>query len=144
MIKENGIVGEIDLLSIDIDGIDYWVWKAIDCISPRVVLVEYQCIWGPEKSVTVPCNQNFRGRFSGRYGIYSGASIAAFVKLAKEKGYRLVGCHRYGFNGFFVRNDIGINLLPEVKPEECFKHPFTDWAKEQFFSQIKNLDWIEV
>ena len=46
LISGHGFEGEIDLLSLDIDGVDYWIWKAIDCISPRVVILEYQDIWG--------------------------------------------------------------------------------------------------
>ena len=144
LIKDGGFDGDIDLLCIDIDGIDYWAWKAIDCIRPRVVLVEYQCIWGPEVSVTVPYNSDFKAEYSGRYGIYNSASLSAFVKLAEDKGYRLVGSHRYGFNAFFIRNDIGQDILPEINPNECFRHPFTDWANETFLSKIKDFDWVEV
>ena len=144
VIRSNGITGEIDLMCIDIDGIDYWLWKAIDVVSPRVIVVEYQCIWGPERSVTVPYDPEFKASFDGPYGIYNGASLAAFVKLAKAKGYRLVGCHRYGYNGFFVRNDVGQDCLPEVSAESCFKHPFTRWAQEQFLPKIENLRWVEV
>jgi len=61
---------DIGLLAIDVDGNDYWIWKAIECISPRVVVIEYQCIWGAEKSVTVPYSPDFKAGFSGQYGIY--------------------------------------------------------------------------
>jgi hypothetical protein len=54
LITANGIKGEIDLLSLDIDGVDYWIWNAIEAISPRVVVAEIQAIWGTEASVTVP------------------------------------------------------------------------------------------
>jgi hypothetical protein len=144
VISENGFTGEVDLLCIDIDSIDYWIWKSIGEISPRVVVVEYQCIWGSEIAVTVPNKSDFQAAYIGRYGVYSGASLAAFVKLAKEKSYRLVGCQRYGYNAFFVRNDLGQDILPEISPAECFKHPFTGWAKETFFSQIKEYEWVEV
>ena len=78
-----------------------------DAIEPRVVVVEYQDIWGPERAVTVPYDADFRAEFRGRAPDYAGASLAAFVKLGKEKGYRLVGCEPLGFNAFFVRNDVG-------------------------------------
>jgi hypothetical protein len=143
-IKDSGIEGEIDLLCIDIDGVDYWLWKAIECISPRVVLVEYQCILGPDVSVAVPYNPDFKPVFSDGYGIYNSASLLAFVKLAKNKGYRLVGCQRYGYNSFFVREDVGQDILPEIQPDECFKHPFTDWAMATFLSKTKDFEWVEV
>jgi len=141
---ENGMSGEIDLLSIDIDGIDYYIWDAIDCISPRVVVVEFQCIWGPDESKSVPYSDDFCGGFVGRYGVYSGASIAAFVKLARKKNYRLVGCQRFGYNAFFVRNDVGADLLPEIPAQDCFEHPFTDWAREEFLSEIQKKEWVNI
>jgi hypothetical protein len=144
LLIENGLTGEVDLLCIDIDGIDYWVWKAINCISPRVVVVEYQCIWGAEKSVTVPDKQDFQAAYSNGFGIYCGASLSAFVKLGKEKDYRLVGCQRYGYNAFFVRNDIGKKVLPEISAAECFEHSFTHWARKSFLERIQNKEWIEV
>ena len=144
LLRENEMQGEIDLLSIDIDGIDYWVWQAIDAISPRVVVVEYQCIWGPEKSVTVPYSPDFKGEYVEQYGVYSGASLAAFVKLGKEKGYRLVGSQRYGFNAFFIRNDVGIDIFPEISAAECFQHPFTHWAQKELLPKVENKEWVEV
>jgi hypothetical protein len=136
--------GEIDLLCIDIDGIDYWIWKAIDCISPRVVLVEYQCIWGPEEAVSVPYSENFRAEYVGQFGVYSGASLAAFVKLAQIKGYRLVACNRYGYNAFFVRNDIAHNTLSEIPPASCFAHPFTHWAIKELLPKVTDRVWTKV
>jgi hypothetical protein len=144
IIAENGYRGEIDLLLVDIDGVDYWIWKAIDCIRPRVVLLEYQAIWGPEKSLTVPYAPAFKAEYYGRFGIYSGASLAAFVKLGREKGYRLVGCNAYGYNAFFLRNDVGQGIIPEVQPEACFEHPFARWAHEELLPKVIDRDWVEV
>jgi hypothetical protein len=141
------VTGNIDLLALDIDGIDYWVLKELNCIYPRVILLEYQCILGPDRAVTVPYDANFQAKFDKGYGIYCGASLSAFVKLLKwkgEYGYRLVGCHKYGFNAFFVRNDVEVADLPEIRPIECFKHPFTRWARETFFKKIERFPWIEV
>jgi hypothetical protein len=98
IVKDNGFEGAIDLLSLDLDGVDYWVWQALDVIRPRVVIAEVQCIWGRDRAVTVPYAHDFRSRFIDRFGVYSGASLPAFVKLARKKGYRLVGVQRLGFN----------------------------------------------
>ncbi|MBX2868829.1 MAG: hypothetical protein KTR18_09150 [Acidiferrobacterales bacterium] len=94
--------GEIDLLSIDIDRNDYWVWKAISGISPRVVVVEYNATIRPPISVTVKYDASARWNGSN----YFGASLSAFEKLGKEKGYSLVGCSYSGSNAFFVRDDL--------------------------------------
>ena len=61
LIKKNGISGEVDLLSIDMDGVDFWIWKAITCIIPRVVVLEYNNRWGADQSVTVPYVSDFKG-----------------------------------------------------------------------------------
>src|SRR5581483_2678508 len=94
LIEEYGFTGDIDLLSLDMDGIDYWVWQAIDCINPRVVVLEYNNLLGPDVSLTVPCKPDFRSAAEDGHVNYYGASLPAFVKLGKQKGYRLVGCER--------------------------------------------------
>ncbi|GAC1347205.1 MAG: hypothetical protein NVSMB27_12120 [Ktedonobacteraceae bacterium] len=166
LLEKQGYSGEIDLLSLDMDGVDYWVWKAIECISPRVVVLEYNNVWGPDESMTIPYKQSFvkssnnvslllvHGRrvvntfvgkpIADRIDNYYGASLAAFAKLGKQKGYRLVGCERYGYNAFFVRSDIGEEILPEVTPAECFGHPFTQYASEVRRRTVANRAWVEV
>lgn len=144
LLTANGIAGEIDLLAIDLDGVDYWIWKAIDVITPRVVVIEYQCIWGAERSVTVPYRPDFKATYDGRYGIYNSASLAAFVKLGRAKGYRLIGCQRYGYNAFFVRDDIPREVLPEVSSQQCFSHPFPRWAIETLLPKVKDMEWVDV
>ncbi len=95
-----GVPHEFDLLSIDIDGNDYWVWKALE-FSPRVVVVEYNAKFPPHERRTIAYDPAFRWDGSD----YFGASLGAFVALARTKGYTLVGCDRQGVNAFFVRND---------------------------------------
>lgn len=123
LIAGNLVSGGVDLLSIDVDGMDWWLWKALSCIAPRVVVVEYQDILGPERSVTAPYAPGFQGEWVDGHINNGGASLAAFVKLGRQKGYRLVGTNRYGFNAFFVRNDLAPDLLPEVPVASCFGHP---------------------
>lgn len=144
LILANGLEGEVDLLSIDIDGVDYWVLEAIECVSPRVIVLEYQCIWGAERSVTVPYDPNFKAGFIGQYGIYSGASLVAFIKLLKNKRYRLVGCEHNGFNAFFIRDGIADEIFPEIEPSKCVEKPFVKFAQREFFDKIKDLEWTEV
>ena len=59
LLEENSYIGEVDLLSLDMDGIDYWVWKAIESINPRVVVLEYNNALGPDLSVTIPYKADF-------------------------------------------------------------------------------------
>jgi hypothetical protein len=147
IISEHGFAGEIDLLSIDIDGIDYWIWKAIDSIHPRVVVVEYQDIIGPDKALAVAYRPDFKRSdydVNARDPLYAGASLPAFVKLGKQKGYRLVGCNRYGYNAFFVRSDLGAECLPQVPVESCFKHPWNVYGMENLLLKVQDMDWVEV
>jgi hypothetical protein len=141
---ENDFNGEIDLLSLDIDGIDYWLWKEISCISPRVVVLEFNHLWGPDVSVTVPYADDFKAEFTQYGSDYSGASLMAFVKLAKEKGYRLVGTNTIGTNAFFIRNDVLNDWLPEIETSSCFKHPRAQFGMEYRLPGVKNKQWMAV
>ena len=144
MVEANGYSGEVELLSLDLDGVDYWIWDAIEVIRPKVVVAETQCIWGAEDSVTVPYRRDFSSPLVQGFGIYSGASLPAFVRLGKRKGYRLVGTQALGFNAFFVRDDVGVDLLPEVSAAECLDRPFVRWAMRELLPLVKDKDWIEV
>ena len=119
IIKNNGIEGDIGLLSVDIDGNDYWVWKAIDCIAPRIVICEYNSLFGPYATVTVPYDRKFIRNEAHYSNLYYGASISAFTALAQTKGYSLVGSNSAGNNVFFVRNDL-LNEIEVLKPEEAY------------------------
>ncbi len=121
LIKKNFPHEEVGLMSIDIDGNDYWVWQAIKVYKPSIVIVEYNARFGFKKSVSVPYKKDF-DRISEHYSsIYFGASLAALFKLGQEKGYSLVGTNLNGNNSFFIRNDlIKENNIKTFLPEECF------------------------
>ncbi len=118
LIEDNGLAGEIDLLSIDLDGNDYWIWKAIDVCSPRIVIVEYNSIFGPDRAVTIPYDPTFDRR-QHRF-VYYGASLAALARLAAEKGYRLVTTTPSGINAYFLRNDVEPSI-PACSPERAYR-----------------------
>ncbi len=120
LLQEHGVGGEIDLLSIDIDFNDYWVWKAITAVKPRVVVIEYNATLRPPMSFTVPYDP--MRQWDGTN--YAGASLEALVRLGREKGYRLVGCSFSGANAFFVRQDIGRDrFLEPATAEEHYEPP---------------------
>jgi hypothetical protein len=144
LIKENSFQGPIDLLSLDLDGVDYWVWDSLDAVRPRVVIAEIQCIWGADRAVTVPYAPDFRTKYIDGFGVYSGASLPAFVKLARKKGYRLVGVQRLGFNAIFVEEGVGEELLPEVEIESCVDRPFVTWARRELLPKVASLEWVDV
>lgn len=105
LITQNGFEGETGLLHIDIDGNDYWVWKAITCISPVIVIVEFNSVFGKDNAWTIPYQPDF-DRTAGHYSnLYWGASLASFCDLAEQKGYYFIGCNSNGINAYFVRKD---------------------------------------
>ncbi len=144
LIGEHGFHGEVDLLSLDLDGVDYWIWDAIDVVQPRVVVAEIQCLWGSERSVTVPYDPQFRSEHVHGFGVYSGASLLAFVKLGQRKGYRFVGVQRLGFNAFFVREDLAGTLLAAADPRICLDLPFVQWARLELLPLVKDKHWVDV
>ena len=120
LLVSNGISGDVGLLCVDIDGNDYWVWEAIDAIVPRIVIVEYNSRFGPDKAVTIPYKADFRRDSGSGAGIYYGASLAAFASLGRKKGYALVGCNAAGNDAFFVKKDLKPDGLPELSVEQAF------------------------
>lgn len=146
ILKEHDITGEIDLFSLDIDGVDYWIWNNLDVVQPRVVLVEFNDILGSTRSITIPYDSAFN-RLNGDIDFY-GASLPAFIKLAAKKGYRLVGCNKNLFNAFFVKNGIADDVLPEISIDQCFTIFSATKAYREKLAQrlekIKHLNWIDV
>lgn len=120
LIRNCGFSGPIGLLSIDIDGVDYWVWKAISCVQPCLVVVEYNSLFGPKKSVTVPYDAGFIRQKAHYSWSYYGASLAAVVSLGKAKGYAFVGSNTAGNNAFFVRRDLLKPPLRELTATEGY------------------------
>jgi hypothetical protein len=114
-----GIEGDIGLLSIDIDGNDYWVLDAIEAVSPRIVVIEYNSHFGREAAVTIPYDRGFVRSEAHWSNLYWGASLAAMRDLADRKGYGLVGGNQAGNNAFFVRRDV-IGDLREVDVSDAY------------------------
>jgi hypothetical protein len=131
---------DIDLMSFDIDGNDYWVWDAIDCVTPKVVIIETHTEFGL-RSIVVPYDRNYV--YPGKHPDYHGASPMAMMKLANKKGYRLVGSNDYGFNTIYVRKGLAENVLPEVSVDIVLTHP-RNLERATLFDPIKDWEYIEV
>ena len=121
LIRQNIKEKDIGLLVIDIDGNDYWIWETIDGINPRIVVCEYNGIFGYEHFITIPYEEIFNRTKKHYSNLYSGASLPAICLLAEKKGYVFVGCNSNGNNAFFVRKDIC--TLPAVSYREGFSMP---------------------
>jgi hypothetical protein len=119
LINDGGFSGDLGLLSIDIDGNDYWVWEKIDVVRPIIVIAEYNSVFGSRHAITVPYDKTFvRGRAHSS-NLYWGASLKALVELGQRKGYAFVGSNSAGNNAFFVRRD-HLNGQREVTIDEGY------------------------
>ena len=96
--KKYRVPKNFDLLTIDIDGNDYWIWKALQNYHPRVEVIEYNASIPSNDSKVIPYNPNFKWDKTN----YFGASLKALTRLAKQKGYLLIGCDSTGTNAFFI------------------------------------------
>ncbi len=105
VLREHHFEGPIGLLSIDIDGNDYWVWEAVDSVQPVIVVVEFNSRFGPDAPVSVPYDPEFHFGRTHHSHLYWGASLSAFCHLASRSGYAFVGTNRQGINAFFVREE---------------------------------------
>lgn len=121
LIEEAGFAGPLGLLSIDIDGNDYWVWRALEAVDPAIVICEYNPILGDLRPLVVPYDPEFN-RFTRHYsGLYFGSSIAALQRLGKDKGYRFLGTNSNGINAFFVKDSLAGFVEPLLG--ECKAFP---------------------
>ncbi|NJK59712.1 MAG: hypothetical protein HC918_04905 [Oscillatoriales cyanobacterium SM2_1_8] len=120
ILHDRGFVGDIGLLSIDIDGNDYWVWQALEIVKPAIVICEYNSRLGDTEALVVPHQPDFCISKAHPSWLYYGASIQALCLLASRKGYAFLGCNAFGNDAFFVRRDLMTSKLCEVSPEMGF------------------------
>ncbi len=116
---DKGYNKEIGILSIDIDGNDYWIWKAITVVSPIIVIIEYNSLLGIEKPYTIPYNPKFQRFMADMRLQYYGTSLKAAYLLAKERGYSFIGCNSNGNNAYFIRNDKA-SFFKALTPQEGY------------------------
>ncbi len=102
IIKEKSFEKNVGLISIDIDGNDYWIWKAMR-IKPVIVVIEYNSVFGKRSAVTVPYKEKFNRTKEHYSNLFFGTSLKALVNLSKEKGYVFVGTNSAGNNAYFVK-----------------------------------------
>lgn len=139
IILNNSFNGKIGLLSIDIDGNDYWIWDAISSINPDVLIIEYNSLFGSEKSLTIKYDKNFIRPNKGIYKCLYGASLKAITNLSEKKGYSLVAVNSNGNNAFYVRNELLNEKIYKRDVIECFKkNTFKEYIDAD--GEIKNIN----
>ena len=130
LIEEAGFGGPLGLLSIDIDGNDYWVWEALTAADPAIVVCEYNPVLGDMRPLSIPYSPPFARLEAHHSGLYFGASIAALRDLADKKGYRFLGTNANGINAFFVRNDLADSVLPLIETPKAYPSRHRDSRDE--------------
>jgi hypothetical protein len=147
VIEEAGFRGEVGVLSIDVDGVDYWLWKAVEAVRPRIVVMEYNASFGAERAVTVPYAADFRCVQGGDSRFYHGASLGALEALGAELGYALVAVESAGVNAFFVRRDLCAGAVVARSAQELYR-PHLERTRtvsgERQWEAVRHLPLVDV
>ena len=106
-------------MHIDLDGNDYWIWKAIE-IKPIILILEYNSIFGFNRAITIPYNPSFNRTSAHFSNLYWGASLKALYDLSVKRGYAFIGCNSAGNNAYFVRKDKMNECIKEISLEDGF------------------------
>jgi hypothetical protein len=121
LLELSGFDKDVGLLSIDLDGTDYWIAKELMHWKPRILIMEYNAVFGAARAITIPYSADFNRTAAHPSNLYFGASLKALCKLTDVWGYSPVGTTSAGNNAFFVRND----LLNDVVRARSFDEAFT-------------------
>jgi hypothetical protein len=121
LLEQSGFDKDLGVLSIDIDGVDYYVLERLGAWRPRILIVEYNGVFGHRRAVSVPYTPDFRRSLQHSSNLYYGASLRAFNHLASARNYALVGVNSAGSNAFFVRRDLLNGHVREVSVDECYR-----------------------
>jgi hypothetical protein len=102
LFAQANVPDDIAVMNIDIDGMDYWIWKAIDQrYRPRLVVIEYNSYLGADRLAVMPYSDNYLWNETR----YMGSSLLSITTMANQKGYQLIGCDKWGSNAFYVRQE---------------------------------------
>lgn len=146
LLREHCAARQVDVLSIDLDSIDYWVAEALADLPSSIVVVEYNNRIPATAAVTVPDGDRFVAAnvdpdYTHGEG-YFGASLAAFVQALQH--HRLVGANRVNTNAFFVQRGLGEDILPEVTAEACLSSPWARLQQDRWWEILQRREWVSV
>ena len=146
VVRKFNVPKKLGLLSLDIDGVDYWVLKELSTLNPSIVICEYNSLFGEKKSITVPYKENFIRSKEHYSNLYYGASIQAFIDIMKTKNYFLIGTNTAGNNAFFVRKDLWKILNKMILNKKIFMSKFRESrdqkGKLSFLDKKESLNLI--
>ena len=135
------------MLSLDIDGVDYWILNNLSFLEPSIVVCEYNSLFGQKKSVTVPYKKNFIRSEEHYSNLYYGASIKAFIDMMKKKNYFLIGTNSAGNNAFFIEKKLWNKARKLIIEKKVFVSKFRESrnakGKLNFLDKKKCLEVIK-
>lgn len=141
LIAKYGFDGDLGILSIDIDGNDYWVLEQISVAKASILVCEYNSILGDLWPITVPYKADFERFRAHSSGLYIGASIAALRALAHRKGYEFIGTNSNGVNAFFVRRELWDAIEPLL--EQRYAYPSRHRDARDSMGQLSFVGGVE-
>ena len=106
LLIKSGFDRDLGILSIDIDGNDYHILNKIDCFDPRIIICEFNPLFGNDRKITVPYDPKFYRTKKHYSNLYWGASINALRSLLTKQDYTLVGTGMQGGNAYFIKNSL--------------------------------------
>ena len=147
IIKRINIPKKLGLLSLDIDGIDYWVLKKLSVLEPSIVICEYNSLFGQKKAITVPYKKNYIRSNEHYSNLFYGASIKAFIDLLKKRNYFFIGTNSAGNNAFFVSQNIWKKAKKLIYEKKIFISKFRESRNSKgeltFLNKKKSLEMIK-
>ena len=148
ILAASGFEEDLGILSIDLDGNDFFILEAIKNFKPRILICEYNPVFGAGRKITIPYQADFYRTKIHHSNLYWGASLAAMTYLADKKGYALVGTNAAGNNAFYVRKDL-LNDKVEVLSVEAAYSPSNyresrdEYGNLSYVTANKRLDMIK-
>ena len=147
IIKKFNVPKKLGLLSLDIDGVDYWVLNELSVLDPSIIICEYNSLFGKKKSVTVPYKNNYSRSEEHYSNLYYGASIKAFINLMKTKNYFLIGTNSAGNNAFFIKRNHWNKANKLIIEKKVFDAKFRESRNVKgnltFLNKKKSLELIK-
>jgi hypothetical protein len=148
ILEMSGFDQDLGILSIDLDGNDYFVLENINKFRPRILICEFNSVFGLTRKVSIPYDPKFLRNEAHYSNLYWGASLPALIYLANKKGYAFVGTNSAGCNAFFVRKDLLNEKIEVVTADKIYFQSNYRESRDKFgslsyISSEKRIDEIK-
>ena len=144
LLQKSGFPEEVGILSVDIDGNDYWVLNSINVIKPQILICEYNGIFGTDERVSIPYKEDFQRTKAHYSNLYWGMSLGAARYYAENKGYIYLGSNSAGNNAFFVKEaDFDKEYIPKDRDEYQYSKYRESRNPDGTLSYLRGLKRLE-